>query len=106
MMHTFLLNVFRACTLLATMVLYRYSVLTGDIGYLSNVIPSNGVIFRMTPASYNYSWHCAPRRQFVVNLNADVEITVSDGERKTIKQGQVFFLEDTKGKFSVYNMHA
>ena len=91
--------------MLATMIVHRHSVLTGDIGYLSSVIPSNGVIFRKTPASYNYSWHCAPRRQFVVNLNADVEITVSDGERKTIKQGQVFFLEDTKGTFSVCIMH-
>lgn len=61
------------------------------------MLPSNGIIFRKTPASYNYAWHTAPQRQFVVNLNADVQITVSDGETRTIKQGEVFFLEDIKG---------
>ena len=55
------------------------------------------MIFRETPADYNYSWHNAPRRQFIVNINADVEITVSDGETKVIRQGEVMFLEDTTG---------
>ena len=72
--------------------------ITGDIGCLSELIPSKGVIFRETSATYSYSWHTAPCRQFVVNLNADVEITVSDGEKRTLKQGEVFFLEDTFGK--------
>ena len=71
--------------------------MTGNIGHLSQVIPMTGMIFRETPADYNYSWHNAPRRQFIVNINADVEITVSDGETKVIRQGEVMFLEDTTG---------
>ena len=35
----------------------------GDIGYLSQrVCCGEGILFRHTPASYNYSWHNAPRR--------------------------------------------
>ncbi len=78
-------------------VIIIYKLLLGDIGFLSDVIPSKGIIFRKTSPAYNYSWHTAPCRQFVVNLNADVEITASDGETKVIKQGNVFFLEDTHG---------
>ena len=58
--------------------------------------------FRETPPSYNFSWHNAPRRQYIVNLDADVEITVSSGETKVIRQGEVFFVEDTHGKLHVY----
>ena len=43
-------------------------IISGDIGYLSSLIPGTGVIFRQTPASYLYKWHNAPARQFIVNL--------------------------------------
>ena len=60
-------------------------------------------MFRETPPSYNFSWHNAPRRQYIVNLDADVEITVSSGETRVIRQGEVFFVEDTHGELcSVY----
>ena len=43
----------------------------GDIGYLSQLIGGRGVQFRYTPADYHYSWHTAPQRQFIVNLDGD-----------------------------------
>lgn len=70
---------------------------TGDIGYLSKVIKSSGIQFRYTPANYHYSWHGAPQRQFIVNLDADVEVEVSSGEKRVLKQGEVFFVEDLTG---------
>ena len=36
-----------------------------------------------------------------MNLNADVEVEVSSGEKRIIKQGDVFFVEDTTGGISV-----
>ena len=33
-----------------------------------------------------------------MNLDADLEVEVSSGEKRIIKQGEVFFVEDTKGK--------
>ncbi len=56
-----------------------------------------GVQFRYTPSSYHYSWHNAPNRQFIINLDADVEVEVSEGEKRIIKQGEVFFVEDITG---------
>ena len=77
-------------------------ITTGAIGLLSQMVPSTGTMFRETPPSYNFSWHNAPRRQYIVNLDADVEITVSSGETKVIRQGEVFFVEDTHGELHVY----
>ena len=54
-------------------------------------------MFRQTPGDYHYSWHNAPQRQFIVNLDADVEVEVCSGEKRLIRQGEVFFVEDTTG---------
>lgn len=74
---------------------------TGNIGYLSELIGGKGVQFRRTPADYDYSWHTAPQRQFIVNLDAEVEIEVSSGEKRVIPKGGVFFVEDVTGKLTL-----
>jgi hypothetical protein len=67
-------------------------------GKLSERRPATGVIFRETSGDYNLDWHPAPRRQYIVNLDAAVEITASDGERRVIGAGEVILVEDTTGK--------
>src|SRR4026208_723557 len=67
-------------------------------GRLSELVPATGVIFREVPADYDLDWHPAPRRQYIVNLDAGVEITASDGEARIIKAGEVILVEDTSGK--------
>ena len=39
----------------------------------------------------------SPVRQFIVNLDGDVEVEVSSGEKRVITRGQVFFVEDITG---------
>jgi hypothetical protein len=65
---------------------------------LSKTIPVTGIIFRESPATYDLDWHNAPRRQYIVNLDAGVEITASDGESRLIGAGEVFLVEDITGK--------
>jgi len=67
-------------------------------GKMSKRIPATGIIFRETAATYDYDWHNAPRKQYIINLDAAVQITVSDGETRTIGAGEVFLVEDTTGK--------
>src|SRR5438132_354454 len=57
-----------------------------------------GIIFREVPPTYDLDWHPAPRRQYIINLDAGVEITASDGEVRKIGAGEVFLVEDTTGK--------
>ena len=65
---------------------------------LSKRLPANGIIFRETQAEHDVDWHPAPRRQYIINLDAGVEITASDGEKRTIGAGEVFLVEDVTGK--------
>ena len=67
-------------------------------GRLSKRLPATGIIFRETSGDYNLDWHPAPRRQYIVNLDAGVEITASDGEKRIIGAGEVLLVEDVSGK--------
>lgn len=69
----------------------------GSIGKLSKKLSATGVIFRETPADYDYDWHNAPQRQFIIMLDAGVEITVASGETRIVKAGEVLLVEDVKG---------
>ena len=65
---------------------------------LSKRLPATGIIFRQTKADNDLDWHQAPRRQYIVNLDAGVQITASDGESRTIGAGEVLLVEDITGK--------
>ncbi len=67
-------------------------------GKMSRRLPASGVIFRKVPPTYDLDWHPAPRRQYIVNLDAGVQITASDGESRIIGAGEVLLVEDTTGK--------
>ena len=67
-------------------------------GRLSERMPATGIIFREVMPDYDLDWHPAPRRQYIVNLDAGVEITASDGEARLIGAGEVILVEDVTGK--------
>jgi hypothetical protein len=67
-------------------------------GKLSRRLPATGIIFRQVPPTYDLDWHPAPRRQYIINLDAGVRITASDGESRVIGAGEVLLVEDTKGQ--------
>ena len=71
---------------------------TGRAGRLSPRLPATGIIFREVPPDYDLDWHPAPRRQYIINLDAGVQITASDGEVRRIGAGEVLLVEDTWGK--------
>ena len=65
---------------------------------LSARLPATGVIFRETSGDYDLDWHPAPRRQYIVNLDAGAKITASDGESRVIGAGEIILVEDIDGK--------
>src|SRR5215213_11334202 len=67
-------------------------------GRLSQRFPATGIIFRQVPPAYDLDWHPAPRRQYIINLDAGVQITASDGESRVMGAGEVLLVEDTTGK--------
>jgi hypothetical protein len=71
------------------------SALTGTL--LSETIPVRGLVFRHVSGSAPAVPHVAPRRQFVVHLEGEVEVEVSDGEIRRFGPGSVVLVEDTSG---------
>ncbi len=67
-------------------------------GRLSARVPATGIIFLEVPPDYDLDWHPAPRRQYIINLDAGVQLTASDGETRRIGAGEVILVEDTWGK--------
>ena len=70
----------------------------GDIGKLSELEEATGIIFRETSPDYNYDWHNAPQRQYVIRLDGQVEVEASDGTRRVLKTGDILLAEDTTGR--------
>jgi len=61
-------------------------------------LPATGIIFRQTRGDYDLDWHPAPRRQYIINLDAGAQLTASDGETRVIQAGEVILVEDISGK--------
>ena len=70
----------------------------GSVGKLSDLIPAKGVIFREVEPSYDWNFHTAPQRQFIILLDGEIEIETSLGEKRIFKAGEVLLAEDTTGK--------
>ncbi len=70
----------------------------GPIGSLSGMIPVNSLQFRLNEPDYDWDFHTAPARQFIILLDGAIEITTSLGESRIFKAGEVLLVEDTTGK--------
>ncbi len=70
----------------------------GKAGFMSDLEKATGVIFRETGGDYNFDFHNAPRRQYVVNLEGEVEIEVGDGTKRILRTGDILLAEDTTGQ--------
>ena len=68
------------------------------VGRLSELIPATGVIFRETDGDYDLDFHNAPRRQYVVMLEGEVEIETGDGTKRILGTGEILLAEDTTGQ--------
>jgi hypothetical protein len=70
----------------------------GEIGKLSAGLPVGSIIFREVEPSYDYNFHNAPQKQYLVLIDGEIEIETTLGEKRSFKAGDVLLLEDTEGK--------
>ena len=70
----------------------------GTIGRLSELLPADSIIFREVAPTYDYDFHTAPQKQYIVLLDGEIEIETSLGEKRTFKGGDILLVEDTTGK--------
>ena len=70
----------------------------GEIGALSEKMAANGIIFREVEPSYDYDFHTAPQRQYIILLDGEIQIETSLGDIRTFRAGEILLVEDTSGK--------
>jgi hypothetical protein len=70
----------------------------GAIGLLSETLPAKGIIFRVVDSTYDYDFHTAPQRQYIILLDGGIEIETSLGEKRNFNAGEVLLVEDITGK--------
>ena len=70
----------------------------GIIGQLSALHPVAGLIFRHTDGDYDYTWHNAPQRQYIVILEGGLDVEIGDGTRRVFGPGDIVLAEDTDGQ--------
>jgi hypothetical protein len=70
----------------------------GEIGFLSEKIPAKEVVFRKVKPTYDYDFHTAPQRQYIILLDGEIEIETTLGEKRIFKGGDILLMEDKHGK--------
>ena len=70
----------------------------GDIGALSENLAVKGIIFLEVEPSYDYDFHNAPQKQYIILLDGGIEIERSLGETRKFGAGEILLVEDTTGK--------
>lgn len=70
----------------------------GIVGQLSDEVNVGSVVFREVAPTYDWDFHCAPQRQYIVLLDGEIEIETSLGAKRTFKGGNILLMEDTWGK--------
>lgn len=78
----------------------------GTVGWLSDPVNARQVIFREVESTYDWDFHCAPQKQYIVLLDGEIEIETSLGEKRVFGQGEILLVEDTWGRdHKTRNMH-
>lgn len=70
----------------------------GEIGRLSEQVKATGIIFRRTDPDYDYDWHNAPRRQYIIMLDGAVDVEIGDGTVRRFSTGDILLAEDVTGR--------
>ena len=70
----------------------------GTIGCLSEILPAKGIQFREVEPTYDYDFHTAPQKQYIILLDGEIEIETSLGDKRIFGAGDVLRVEDTTGK--------
>ena len=63
-----------------------------------DILPAVSVVFRRHEPGNFIDWHTAPRKQFIVTLEGQVEIGTGDGTVHRLGPGDMMLAEDLTGQ--------
>lgn len=61
-------------------------------------VPATEVVFREVLPDYDFNFHNAPHKQYIILLDGVIEIETSLGDKRTFGPGKILFMEDLEGK--------
>lgn len=64
----------------------------------SSALPAKEISFVSAPADWDYGWHRAPRRQFVLVFRGAIEVEIAGGETRRFEPGTAILADDTTGQ--------
>lgn len=70
----------------------------GTVGSLSEPLAAKDIIFREVEPAYDWNYHVAPQRQYIILLEGEIEIETSLHKKRIFKGGDILLAEDTTGK--------
>ncbi|KAA9325662.1 cupin domain-containing protein [Adhaeribacter soli] len=70
----------------------------GELGFLSEPEEVKEIVFRKVLPTYDYDFHQAPARQYIMLLDGEIEIETSRGDKRQFKAGEILLVENTSGK--------
>jgi hypothetical protein len=59
---------------------------SGSVGRLSEVLPANGVVFREVEPSYNWNFHTAPQKQYIIYWMEKLKLKPHSERKEFLKQ--------------------
>lgn len=64
----------------------------------SDAMNASRMSFRNMDVGFDAPWHVISHRVFVTFLDGELELTASDGEKRSFRPGDLLLIEDTTGK--------
>ena len=70
----------------------------GMVGSLSDAIAAKEVIFREVEPTYDWDFHTAPQKQYIILLDGEIEIETSLHQKRKFSAGMSYWLKTRQGK--------
>lgn len=67
------------------------------LGSYSNLLPTQGMMFRASNVPVLMDKHNAPNKQYIIYLSGKIEVTTSTGDKCVFQAGDVLLAEDLQG---------
>jgi hypothetical protein len=77
---------------------YRPAYSKDVVGHQTETTKSTGIFFREWIPGLEQDWHTAPRRQFVIVTEGELEIVTGDGMTRRFGPGEFFLVDDFTGQ--------
>lgn len=68
-----------------------------DAEQFASLRAPSSMLLNETDAGHQYDWHNAPKKQWVITLQGEIEVELRDGTTKRFGAGSIILAEDLSG---------